>query len=438
MVSTLVSTLFSITSAAEEPEGKDIRVGIIGLDTSHVVAFTKLLNGAGGSDRVSGARVVAGFPGGTADNPASASRVEEYTKELSEKWGVEIVPDIPTLLAKVDAVLLESVDGRPHLEQVRPVLAARKPVYIDKPLAGSFRDAREIVRLAKESGVPCFSASSLRFWPGVAKLRGNDGVGEILGCDAYSPCHLEEHHPDLYWYGVHGVEILFALMGPGCVEVSRTSTSDFDLVVGRWKDGRVGTYRGIRKGAAPYGASVFGTKGMRVSEPVSGDLYRPLVAEIVKFFRTGEAPVPLEETLEMFAFMSAADLSEERKGAPVRLEEILEVGAAPDDPRGRTVVLAAGEIEVKEFARFLGHFTGLPVISSGGEGFLQKRITIAAPVRDVDDELARKILGLGGVRARERTIDGRRVLILEDAESPEPPLEPEPRPIIVPGKPAGK
>lgn len=316
-----------VVGGEEEP----LRVGIIGLDTSHVIAFTKLLNDAKSPEHVPGVRVVAGFPGGTADNPSSANRVEEYTKQLVDAWGIEIVPDIPTLLEKVDAVLLESVDGRPHLEQLRPVLKAGKPVFVDKPLAGSLEDAKEIARLVKESKVPCFSASSLRFYPGVARLRGDAAVGEILGCDVASPCHLEEHHPDLYWYGIHGVEMLFTLMGPGCESVTRVTTKDFDLVVGRWSDGRIGTYRGIRKGASPYTATVFGTKGVAVSDPVRGSLYRPLVEEIVRFFKTGEAPVSMDVTLEMFLFMSAADESKKRGGCPVKLSELADSPTPPKE-----------------------------------------------------------------------------------------------------------
>lgn len=420
---------------SEDLAPEELRVGIIGLDTSHVIAFTRLLNDASSSEHVPGARVIAGYPGGSPDNPSSASRVEGYTKELSEKWGVEIVPDIPTLLTRVDAVLLESVDGRPHLEQVRPVLLAGKPVYIDKPLAGSLRDAREIVRLAKETQVPCFSASSLRFWPGVAKLKASDDVGDILGVDAYSPCHLEEHHPDLYWYGVHGVEILFTILGPGCERVTRTSTPDYDFVVGCWKGGRIGTYRGIRKGAAPYGATVFGTKGMRVTDPVSGNLYRPLVVEIVRFFQTGKAPVALDETLEIFAFMSAADESKRRDGVPITVrdgklflpagEEVLEHAT-----RGRKAVLMPGEIEVAEFARFLGEFTGLPVVPTAAA--LEKKVHVASRVEGLDDALARKLLELSGVLVREREVGGRRVLMLEDPTRDEPPVEPESRPIVVP------
>jgi predicted dehydrogenase len=236
--------------------------------------------------------------------------------------GVEIVPTIDALLTKVDAVLLESVDGRPHLEQVRPVLKAGKPVFVDKPVAGSLADAVEIFRLAKEQGVPCFSSSSLRFYPGVQAIRRSEEVGQVLGCAAYGPCSLESHHPDLFWYGIHGVETLFTIMGPGCVSVSRVQTDGTELVVGVWKDGRVGTFRGIREGRSGYGAQVFGSKGI-VAADTKGGGYEPLLVEICKFFRTGKPPVSAEETIEIFAFMEAADESKRQGGAPVVLQSVL-------------------------------------------------------------------------------------------------------------------
>ena len=317
----LILSLYFVSSPL--PAGDLVRVGIIGLDTSHVIAFTQILNDAKHPNHVPGARVVAGYPGGTPDNPSSALRVEGYTKQLRDEYKVEIVNDIPALCARVDAVLLESVDGRPHLEQLRPVLEAKKPVFIDKPLAGSLKDALEIARLVKEAGVPCFSASSLRFFPGVTKLKGNAAVGEVLGCDAYSPCSTEPHHPDFYWYGIHGVETLFTLMGPGCESVTRISAPDYDVAVGRWKDGRIGTFRGIRKGAQPFGAVVFGEKSSMASDPIDGALYKHLVQEIVKLFQGGKPPVSIDETIEIFAFMSAADESKRRGGAPVKLADVL-------------------------------------------------------------------------------------------------------------------
>ena len=296
-------------------EGKVFRIGMIGLDTSHVVAFTKLINDP---EKNYGCRVVAGYPGGSPDVPSSADRVEGYTKQLREQFGLEIVDSIEELARKVDGVLLESVDGRPHLRQVRPVIAAKKPVFIDKPMAGNLADVIEIFRLAKENNVPCWSSSSLRFSPHV----NSDEIGQVLGCDAFGPCSLEEHHPDLYWYGVHGVEILFTIMGPGCETVRRVQTKDFEFVVGVWKGGRIGTFRGLRKGKRGYGAMVFGTKGIVQSGKFAG--YGPLIDEIVRFFKTGKVPVLPEETTEIFAFMSAADVSKGRGGAEVSIASLIE------------------------------------------------------------------------------------------------------------------
>lgn len=304
--------------ASAQGDGPPFRIGLVGLDTSHVIAFTQLLNDP---KRDWGCKVVAGYPGGSPDVSASATRIEGYTNQLRDKFGLEIVDSIDALCAKVDGVLLESVDGRPHLAQARGIIAAGKPVFIDKPMAGSLADVLEIFRLAKARGVPCWSSSSLRFCPGIMGMRHDENVGDVLGCDAFSPCSLEEHHPDLYWYGVHGVEILFTIMGTGCESVQRVHTDAFDFVVGRWKDGRIGTYRGLRTGKTDYGALVFGTKGIARSGSYEG--YGTLVEEIVKFFQTGDVPVPPEETIEIFAFMTAADESKAVGGAPVSLASAL-------------------------------------------------------------------------------------------------------------------
>lgn len=298
----------------------EVRIGLIGLDTSHVIAFTQLLNAPARPDHVPGGRVVAAFKGGSPDLEASRSRVEEYTRELRDKWGVQLVDSIEALCAQVDAVMLESVDGRPHLAQARPVLRARKPLFIDKPMAGSLRDVIEIFRLARETGTPCWSSSSLRFYPGLVELRQTD-VGAIRGAVSTGPAPLEPHHPDLFWYGIHPTEALFAVLGTGCERVVRTHTLDTDVVTGVWRDGRVGTLIGIRNAAAPYRVTLFGTKAV-VDQKPGGD-YAPLIREVIRFFQTGVAPVPPEETIELFAFMEAADESKRRGGTPVTLDEVL-------------------------------------------------------------------------------------------------------------------
>jgi predicted dehydrogenase len=315
-----------LASAGERIPGDDkqsepLRAGIIGLDTSHVEAFTKLLNDAKPKPEYAGVRVVAAYPGGSPDIPSSRDRIAGFTETLRDKYGVAIVSSIDDLVDKVDVVLLESVDGRPHLEQARPVLRAGRPVFIDKPVAGSLADAIAIFDLAREANTPCFSSSSLRFGPGRITQEEKAKLGDVVGCDVFGPCALEEHHPDLFWYGIHGVETLFTLMGTGCRAVSRTHTAGTDLVVGVWDDGRVGTFRGVRPGPYKYGGTVFGTKGNTAVGHDGG--YEPLMREIVTFFKSGKPPVSAAETIEIYAFMEAADESKRQGGKPVTIESVI-------------------------------------------------------------------------------------------------------------------
>ena len=298
----------------------DLRIGMIGLDTSHVGAFAKLLNDAGDPGHVAGGKVVAAFKGGSPDLESSASRVDGYTKELQEKFGVKIYDSIEEMCKNIDAVMLESVDGRPHLEQAKPVIAAGKPLFVDKPMAGTLHDVIEIFRLAKEAKVPCFSASSYRFYKSLTDLLKKD-IGGIRSCISIGPCHLDSHHPDLFWYGVHPTEALFTVMGAGCETVVRTTTPDTDVATGTWKDGRVGILYGIRTSGTPHKVIVFGEKAVAEQEG-EGD-YADLVVEIIKFFQTGIAPVSAEETTNLFAFMEAADESKRQGGATVKISDVM-------------------------------------------------------------------------------------------------------------------
>ncbi|WP_145371083.1 Gfo/Idh/MocA family oxidoreductase [Maioricimonas rarisocia] len=316
---TLAQIITGDSRNAVAGEAKTIRVGVIGLDTSHSLAFTKVMNAENPDAAVAGCRVVAAYPHGSPDIESSVSRIPKYTEEI-QKLDVKIVDSIDELLEQVDAVLLETNDGRPHLEQVLPVLKAGKPVFVDKPIAASLVDAIAIIEAAEHYGVPLFSSSSLRFMEAAQEVRSGK-YGDVLGCDAYSPCSLEETHPDLYWYGIHGVETLFTVMGTGCEQVSRASTENFDVATGVWKDGRIGTFRGLRAGKTGYGGTAFCSKGIVALERFRG--YGPLVESIVHFFKTGEAPVEQAETLEIYAFMTAADESKRQGGAPVRIEDVL-------------------------------------------------------------------------------------------------------------------
>ncbi len=314
----------SVFSLAQE-QPKPLKAGIIGLDTGHVVAFTKILNKDPQPPEVAGVRMVAACPKGSPDIESSVSRVPGYIQQVKD-LGVEIVDSIEALCEKVDVIFLETNDGRPHLEQLRPCLKARKPVFIDKPVAGTLADAIRIFDEAKAAGVPVFSSSSLRFGKGTQAVRAGS-IGKVLSAETFSPASLEKTHPDLFWYGIHGVESLFTVMGTGCQSVKRGATADGKIMVaGAWDGGRKGVFR-EDKG---YGGKATGEKGeaqpLAPGKPAVGgyDGYEPLVFEAVKFFRTGIAPVSPEETIEIYAFMEAADESKRRGGAEVSLKEVMD------------------------------------------------------------------------------------------------------------------
>lgn len=295
-----------------------IRIGMIGLDTSHCLHFTKLIHNSKEKD-LKGLQVVAVYPQGSPDIQSSVSRVPEYTIKMKD-MGVKIIEDLPSLIAQVDVVLLETNDGRPHLEQIIPVLKAGKPCFVDKPIAGSLADCLAIFSLANHYDVPVFSSSSLRYGTTTQAAR-NGSLGEITGCSTWSPCGLEKTHPDLYWYGIHGVESLFTVMGPGVKTVTRSQTPDHELVTGIWNDGRIGTFRGLRAGKRSYGGTAFGSKANGSVGNYDG--YAPLLLEIAKFFRTREVPIAPEETIDIYAFMEAADESKRQNFAPVSVADVI-------------------------------------------------------------------------------------------------------------------
>ena len=299
-----------------------IKIGIIGFDTSHVTSFTKLLNDKNEKYHVEGGKIIAGYPSFSSDLEASRSRVEGFKNELVEKYNIEIADSIEKLLEKVDAILLESVDGRRHLKEAEPVIKAGKPLFIDKPLSANYYDAKKIYDMASEYKCPVFSSSSLRFDANIAKIKKNKEIGKIKGVDAFSPCSLEPTNPGLFWYGIHGVEILYTLMGKGCKKVKTFVSNDMHFVFGEWEDGRIGTLRGLRLKFYEYGATVFGeNKIVHTFYSKEIPLYYSLMKEIINFFETGIAPVEKEETLEIMKFMEASLLSEKEK-REVNLKEV--------------------------------------------------------------------------------------------------------------------
>lgn len=310
----------ALATAADPAAAAPIKVGIIGLD-AHAVPWTQIIQGPKATPPFAALRVVAAFPGGSPDVPFSWDNLAKNTAKMRE-LGVEICDSIEAMLGQVDAVLLLSIDGRPHPEQARAVFATRKPVFIDKPVAASLVETIELFQAAQASGTPCFSNSSLRYGPVIAGMARDPKIGRVLGCTAFSNNKsLLPGHPDLFYYGIHGCEILFTVMGPGCRTVTRVKSETADEVIGVWADGRLGTFHGILQGQAGFGATVYGEKSIAHWGKFEG--YEPLLLEIIQFFRTGRPPMSVEDTLEIYAFMEAADESARQGGRAVNVAEVL-------------------------------------------------------------------------------------------------------------------
>ena len=315
--------MFVATTYAQEV----IKVGIIGLDTSHAPAFIELLNSKNPKPEHVGFRVVAAYPYGSRTIKLSMDRIPGYV-EKAKNNEVEIVESISDLLKKVDCVMLETNDGNVHLEQAAEVFKSGKPVFIDKPVAANLVDAIAIFTLAKKYNVPMFSSSALRYTVKNQELH-NGVFGKIYGADCFSPAANEPSHPDFSWYGIHGVETLFTLLGTGCEQVTRVSAKDADVVVGLWNDGRIGTFRGTRIGKSDFGATAYCEKGTIISGTYEG--YAALLTQILSFFKTKIVPIPEQETIEIFTFMEASNESKRKGGCPVSMKETYDKAKAEAD-----------------------------------------------------------------------------------------------------------
>lgn len=287
-----------------------MKIGMIGLDTSHCTAFTRLLNDPRANFHVPGGKVVVAYPGGSSDFALSRSRVEGITQELKESFGIQMAAGCEEVAAAVDGILLTSVDGRIHREQFEKVAPYGRPVFIDKPLAVSSQDADHILETAQEHGVPLLSTSALRYAEPLVEVLEE---GEIFGVDCYGPMNLEETQPGLFWYGIHGVEMMYAVLGRGCERVTAYSNSQQDVIVGEWSDGRIGTYRGNRQGNREFGAVVHRAEGSSHADVshAAKPFYASLLEQVMKLFQTRIAPVDAEETREIIRFMEAANESRE-------------------------------------------------------------------------------------------------------------------------------
>ncbi len=345
----LVSALVLGYAGSHTPlrAAEPVRIGLLGIDNFGSVAYTEFFNKPHPDEVFAGARVVAAYPIGSPDYPDSDKLLADWKKQLLEMYQkpqdpkdavppIEMVNSVDELLKKCDGIMIFSMDGRLHLPQATAVLKAGKPLFISRPLASSPADAVAIMKLAAETKTPCWSSSQHRYSGGFIGMRNHPEVGRVIGCDVYGGWTVNAPEADKFMRPLHSIETLYTIMGPGVVSVTCTSTPSTELITALWKDGRVGTYRGIKEGAVKYSATVFGDKGVSTAGiyghgvPVKGVVptddkyvgYEGLAIEMAKFFKGGPVPVTAAETLEIFSLIQAAEESKAQNGAVVKLKDL--------------------------------------------------------------------------------------------------------------------
>lgn len=336
-------SMFTLAIAAEP-----VRIGILGIDNFGSVAYTEFLNRPRAEGVFEGVRVVAAYPIGSDDYPDSANLVEQWKKQLLDMYQnpkdpldkvppIEMVNSADELLKRCDGIMIFSMDGRLHLKQATEVLKAGKRLFISRPVASSVEDAEAIYKLAAETKTPCWSSSQHRFSAGFSGMRNHPEVGRVIGCDVYGGWAVNAPEADKFTRPLHSIETLLTIMGPGVASVTCQSTPTAESITAVWKDGRIGTYRGIKEGAVKYSATVFGDKGVSTAGiyghgiPVNGVVptndkyvgYEGLAIEIAKFFKGAPPPVTPAETLEIFSLLTAAEESKAQNGAAVKLRDLV-------------------------------------------------------------------------------------------------------------------
>jgi hypothetical protein len=246
--------------------------------------------------------------------------VEGFMATLETEFGVRRLDSPEEVAANCDAILLTSADGRVHLDQFRRIAPYGKPVFIDKPLALNSGDAKEIFRIAQQHQLPLMSSSALRYAQQISDDLERGSAVAVTGADIGGPLAVEPTQSYYYWYGIHSVELLYAIMGKGCSEVRVTTTEDYDVIAAIWKDGRSGTVRLSRLPETPFSAIIH-REGQISAVEIDLDrkpVYASLLEQVMILFHTQTPPLDSKETLEVIRFVEAAEESR-RSGNPVLL-----------------------------------------------------------------------------------------------------------------------
>jgi predicted dehydrogenase len=299
-----------------------MRIGIIGIDSSHTPEFTKRISALHKEGKTP-CRVTCFWDPGRHEwqHPEGATRskqdVEGWRKTTLE-LGAQQVDSIDKLLSQVDGVMVLNINGRRHLELAVPSLARGLPTYVDKPLTCSIDQAMALLSIARQYKARCYSASSLRFITEIPKLDVS-ALGKVVSIDAFGNGELQDLMPGLWHYGCHSIEMVDAIfkhcgLGGGVKRVSAIELPQRHFIDMEYRDGRYARIRMERQGSWAFGATVHGEKGVQQFIVDFAPVYTRLVEGMVKFFEGGPAPVELRDIVESVAVMQLGNESIARNG----------------------------------------------------------------------------------------------------------------------------
>lgn len=287
-----------------------MRLGAIGVDSSHLPEFTRRINALEGQ-----VRVVTFWDAGRHEMPAAD--VAKWRKTTLD-MGVREAESMEELLGAVDGVMVLAVSGHRHEELAMPALKRGLPTYIDKPLTCDLAGAKRLLAASRASGARCYSASSLRFASEIASLD-REKLGRLVAVDAFGPGELNPAMAGLFFYGVHTIEMVDAIWGRewgGVARVRASTSADRDVLEMEYRDGRYAHLRMERKGCYDFGATVHGEKGVASFRVDFSDVYNRLVRGMAGFFGGGPAPASLRDIVENVAVMEAGNASMSANGSP--------------------------------------------------------------------------------------------------------------------------
>ncbi|MFA5645841.1 MAG: Gfo/Idh/MocA family oxidoreductase [Candidatus Ratteibacteria bacterium] len=283
----------------------EIRVAVIGLDTSHSVEFPRRMQAPDCPEdqKVSGLRTVSCL---TFPTPFQSEEGLAARKKQLEEWGIKVTTSLEEAVEECDAVMVEINDPAFHLEYFKKVADLGKPIFLDKPLADTMESGKEISKIVAEKSLRMFSASSLRFIPQLGDACRAVPLPQVV--HTYGPLGRAPAGSSIVWYGVHAFEMLQRAMGMGAMSVFTAKDSSGVVCLIEFSGGRVGVAE-LRENNRQYGGDL---RSEAKAVPFVADMgraYSDLLIEIKAFFEGRRVPVSLKETLEIMGMLDAAQRS---------------------------------------------------------------------------------------------------------------------------------